>query len=578
MKKLSTKQIERLQESIKWSQQQLKKPRLKRHEAVKQFVGHHYSEDGSDQVVPVNIIALATTIFVRQLAARAPRAMLTTKDPSKKPMVANFELAINQIPARIKLGATLQRMVMEGLFSWGIVKCGLHTTGQALGHNYGEPFVDIVTPDDYFVDMSADHMDNIDYEGNDYWMDFDEVKGADWVNKDAMDRLKPYEESNAGADNDYHHSSSNSGNANAHRYKQKIRLRDVWLPDEGILITMDIASKLVLNTVDWSGPERGPYIKLKYNDVPGALLPLPPVAIWRDIHDLANSLFRKLANQADGQKSVLGFGGGNDDSILAFKAAKDGAGINYQGAKPETLVTPGVDQKTLAFFMMTKDLGSYYAGNLDSLGGLGSQTDTVGQDKLIGEAASAQLRDMAQKTVEAAREIFSALAFYEWHDPIVSRRIEKPVPGMEGMTLPITLTPDMKKGDFKDFDLEIDVYSLQDDSPGLRLQKLGMVMQNYIVPLAPMIAQAGGVINAQKILETVARYADLPEMSEIVTFTDPTSPESSIESGGASAASKPANTTRTYERRTGGGPTRDGASRNMQQILMGGGNKGLPPS
>jgi hypothetical protein len=350
----------------------------------------------------------------------------------------------------------------------------------------------------------------------------------------------------------------------------------VFLPDEKLLITYDIASEKVLRTVEWTGPSRGPYVKLKFTDVPGALLPLPPVSIWKDIHNLSNSLFRKLAEQADGQKSVIAFDNSDKDGQSAFGGAADGQAIGYQGKDPRLLATPGVDQKTLAFFLQTQDLGSHYAGNLDSLGGLGAQTDTVGQDKLIGEAAGAQLRDMAQKTIASAKEIFTALAFYEWSDPVASRLLEKPVPGMDGMTIPVILGPKDKKGSFDDISLDIDVYSLQDDSPSLRLQKLGQVMQMFIMPLSPVIEQAGGTINAQKILEAVARYTDLPEVKDLVTFSDVGSPESAVEGSGRGGGGKPANTTRTYERVSGGGPTRQGASASLQQALVGGDAGGAP--
>ena len=44
-----------------------------------------------------------------------------------------------------------------------------------------------------------------------------------------------------------------------------------------------------LRVVDWTGPPRGPYAVLGFNHVPSNIMPLPPVAIWQDLHDLANA-------------------------------------------------------------------------------------------------------------------------------------------------------------------------------------------------------------------------------------------------------------------------------------------------
>lgn len=566
MNPLNEKQMERLQESIKWSTKQLKFPREKRVEAVKLFAGFHYTEGGSKRQSPVNTLAMAVMIYVRLLAPRAPRALFSTRIVDLKPTAANMELAINMIPDEIKLGDTFQQMVLEALFSpWGIVKCGLHTVGQALGHSYGEPFVDNVTLDDYFVDMNAKRMDKIDYEGNDYWLDYDEVMESKWADKKSLKDLKPDDFTSRGEDNE-DRAETTTHDENGKTYNDKLWIRDVWLPSEDLLVTYAIKSRKVLNVVEWEGQDRGPYYKLGFAPVPGNLLPLPPVGLWRDLHELGNALFRKLSNQASGQKAVMAFRGGDNEDVETFQGAKDQSGITYTGTKPELLTTPGVDQKTLAFFMQVKDLSNWVAGNLDSLGGLGAQTSTVGQDKLISEAANAQLRNMSAKMIDVARDVFKALAYYEWNDPIKRRTLEKPVPGID-MKLPIEFSKKSKKGKFDSYELDIDVYSLQDDSPTLRLQKLSAYVERFVIPLAPLIEKMGGTIDVQEILKQAAKYGDMPDGSELVMFVDQPPVTGAGQSSGS--ATKPANTTRQYDRISSAGQTPAGASANMQQILMG---------
>ena len=572
MNPLNPKQMDRLQESIKWSNKRLRIPRKKRIEAVKLFVGFHHTEDGLQKRVPVNMLALAVIIYVRLLAARAPRAMFSTNVVELKPTAANMELAINMIPEEIKLGDTFQQMVLEALFSpWGIVKCGLHTVGQVLGHSYGEPFVDNVSLDDYFIDMNAKHRDKIDYEGNDYWLDYEEVMESKWADKKALKDLKPDDYTTRGEEGE-DRAATTRAREDGKTFSDNLWMRDVWLPDESLLVTYGIRSKRVFSAVEWTGPERGPYYKLGFTAVPDSLLPLPPVALWRDLHELGNALFRKLDNQAVGQKSVQGFSGGDGESVENFRAAKDQDGITYTGPKPELLTTPGVDQKTLAFFMQVQQLSSYVAGNLDSLGGLAPQTATVGQDKLISEASGAQLRDMSAKVIAVARDVFKALAYYEWNDPVKRRTLEKPIPGMPDTTIPVEFSKKSKKGKFSSYDLDIDVYSLQDDSPTLRLQKLMAFVERLVLPLAPLIEQVGGSIDVQTILQRAAEYADLPDASELVTFMD----QPSVGASGPKPAGKPAHTTRETIRSGRPGATPRGASQNMQQLLMGGNPGGDP--
>lgn len=166
-----------LKTAVNWSIRQLESPRSNRVESVRQFVGQHYSRQGSQKRVPTNFLELATTIYIRLLAANAPQARVTTTIQSLKPYAKTTELALNQIPEEIDLGGTLRRAVLEAMFSFGIVKVGIASSGIViLGHDMGEAYADIVTLDDYFVDMLAKSRRSIQFEGNDYWMMVDTAR------------------------------------------------------------------------------------------------------------------------------------------------------------------------------------------------------------------------------------------------------------------------------------------------------------------------------------------------------------------------------------------------------------------
>jgi len=575
---LSTREFENLTKSIDWSIKKVEKPRQERVDAIRQLVGIHYSDDGSERTVPVNMLKLAIQIYVRSLAARSPRALVTTKNPSLKSTAASLQLAVNEIPKEIQLTETLRRVVTEALFLLGVLKTGLHQVGTLLGHEYGEPFVDVVTPDDYFVDMSAQQRDQIQYEGNDYWLTQRELKKTGWLSKEELGRLEDgngavggIEESLVGNNGQERADAIGSGGGTSVPFRRRHRLRDVWLPQDGLLVTYAVETKKKLNELEWDGPKGGPYLSLGFSEVPGNLLPLAPVAVWRDLHDLSNAIFRKLGRQADDQKSVLGFGTTDEEGVTNFKNAKDGEGIRYTGGKAETLTAGGVDPRTLTFYMQCRDLFSYFAGNLDALGGLAPQTETLGQDKLLTEAAGAQLRDMQGQTIEMCRELFRRLAWYEWNDPVKERTLEKAIPGIPEMSIPVAWNRDSKQGDFDEFQLDIDVYSALDDSPSLKLQRLGYIMQSYVLPLMPEIQRQGGSLDVQRLLTTVATLADFDELKDIVTFA--TLDDS--QQPGQQAPGKPAETKRTYEHTSKPRPQSSAGEDALAQLLAEGGGQAL---
>jgi len=559
---LNEKQFNRLTSSIEWSERCMDFPRRKRVESVRQFVGYHYFTGGAEKRVITPFLKMAVNIYVRALAARAPRVLFTARKPEYSPVAANLTSAVNEIPKEINLEGTLCRVVTEALFSMGIVRVGLHSVGKILGHEYGASFVDVVTLDDYFVDMSAKHSDNIQYCGNGYWLDYEEVMESGKFKKNKINGLRPDEYTSQG-EYGQQRAESVSVDESPTTFKDRVWLRDVWLPDERLLVTYAVKNKRLLNVIDWEGPERGPYSTLGFDDVPGNLLPLAPVSVWREIHELANSLFRKLGNQADSEKTVLGFTGGDEEGVKNFQRASDGDGILYGSQPPQKLTAGGVNSTTLAFYMQCRDLFSYFGGNLDSLGGLAPQSETLGQDKLISEASSAQLRQMSAKVVNFTKDVFTALAYYEWNDPVKTRTLKRQIPGTD-LAIYVPWNRREKKGSFDDYILSIDVYSMQDDSPGTKMQKLMMLMQNFVMPMMPAIEQAGGILDVQKLLGLAAKYSDFEELGEIVQFQD------QITQTNTGPAGMPPNTTRTYERVNRPGATDRGKSQILQQALLGG--------
>jgi len=563
---LGERRFDKLRTSIKWSNLQLEYPKKKRIQAIREFAGYHYAERSADRRVIVPFLKLAVGIYIRLLAAKAPKVLITTKKDALKSTAANLEIAVNEIPEEIKLQSTFKDLVLEALFSFGIAKVGLADSGELMGHRIGTPFVDVVTLDDLIIDMSAKNWWQLQYIGNEYWMNYEELMEGGLFSKKRINGLTSDVYTTIGEGGEGR-AEEIGQNEQAELFKDKKLIRDIWLPEEGIFLTYASKDNRLLSDVDWKGPELGPYHILGFDKVPGNLLPVPPVAIWRDLHELANRLFRKLGQQADSAKSVLGFSGGNDESVKSFKAANDGDGITYTGPKPERLVSGGVDQVTLAFFLQTKDLFNYFGNNFESLGGISVQSETVGQDKLISAASSAQLRDMASQVTDFSKDIFGSLAYYEWNDLVRTRELERPIPGTD-VKIVVPWNRETRQGTFDLYDLKIDVYSFQDDSPSAKLQKFAAIWQQYIIPMLPMIEASGGSLNVKSVLETIAKYSNMPEIAEMISFADGFSTD---EVGNKPVTkSRPQNTTHTSERVNRPGATESGKSQILQQALTGG--------
>jgi hypothetical protein len=553
--------FDKLHSAVEWSIKQLATPRKKRVESIKQFVGSHYSDGGSEQRVPTNFLELAVTIYTRQLSARAPKVLITTGVQNLRPMAKDMEIALNQIPGEIGLGNTLRQAVIEAMFAFAVVKVGISRSDKA---EAGETFVDLVSLDDYFVDMSAKGRGGVQFEGNDYWLPIEDARAMYDGNPND---IQPDQHTVVG-DQGQDRAEAITSSEGADIYGDRVWMRDVYIPRTNKMLTYGVKSLKVFREIDFDGPDHGPYYTLGFSDVPGNLLPLPPVALWRDLHELGNNLFRRLGRQSEAKKTVAAFQGGNDEDVKALQMARDGDGIKYNGAKPEAITVGGIDAPTLAFYLQIRDLFSYFAGNLDTLGGLGAQADTVGQEKLISEASSARMQSMGEATITFTREIFKALAWYEWTDPIRERKIKKPVKGTD-ITVSSVWSAETRDGDFIDYNLDIDVYSMQDDSPSSKLQKVGTALERFVFPILPQIEAQGGQIDAKALFGMIGELANIPELADIVKFVEP-DPNARQQRGNGEPSHMPANTTRTYERVSRSAATREGKDDVMSRLLMGG--------
>lgn len=564
--------MSRLRDAVDGSRKKLEPFRRQRHDFIKQFIGKHYSDNGAGDRVPVNLMELAVNIYTRQLAARAPRAMVTTVPRKLKATAALLELALNHLVVEIDLETSLRRWVQDALFSMGIIKVGLNRLpGQEIdgvAHDVGQPFADVVSLDDWFHDMAAPCFERAQFMGNYYRLPLEYVKESDVFDRKVTSRLTTPTE---------HESQDEFGNERVGKfsrgesqvideYHKTIRLLDVWLPIENKMVTFADQMRLTpIRVLDWGGPERGPYHILAFEDVPDQVMPLSPAAIWMDLHDLTNRLFRKLARQAERQKTVLGVQGANKADGERIVDANDGETIridNPRGAQEFRF--GGADQAGLGFVIQVRNIFNSIAGNLDILGGLAAQSETATQDKLLSEGASKRVADMEDRTLRATKKVMRDLSWYLWTDPLIELPLTKEQPGSD-MPVELVFTPDEIEGDFLDYNIGIQPFSMQHQTPAGKLNTLQQVFGSFVVPFLPLLQQQGITINFEGLLKMVAKLSNMQELDDVLTFSG-----LSIEERTSLEQRAPANTTRTNVRRNVAQSTPQGQEQVLAQLLAGG--------
>lgn len=593
--------LNKLCESMYRSRRDLERFRIERKEAVRQYLGAHWSEESTDEKVPLNLISLYIQVVGRSLIPKAPRVNLSTFNKRQKPVVAAMEKWANLEIGKMGLDSTLQRVVIDALFSLGICKVGLldpaHSSLWGWDTPAGTAFAERVDLDDFVFDTHARDFREAAYIGHRYRVPLASIKDDKRYSKVRL-------QLSASQDLPYNYEGDeriNTFQRGAYRtsaeYEDMVDLWEVYLPRHKMVVTLPHDAVLgsvgetdypgfdeaALEQREWIGPDSGPYHFLAFGCVPGNAMPKSPIQDLIDLHKVTNNLYTKLMRQGERQKELLGVQGQADTDGQRIIDASDGDVIRLDNPERSKVMSfGGANQNNLQLAIHLKDVFSYMAGNLDAMGGLSPQAKTLGQDKMLEASASRTVNDMQDTAIGFISEVCSALCWFWWHDPFKVMKVEHTVNNMPETAIMRRVHPAGAKtgpggwplpphalkrdGDWDDMDLTVDPYSLQHQTPQGKLASLMSVVEKVIVPMQPILQQAGVTFDIAKLLQIMSDYMNLPELAEIVTIGEPPAQEAGPSDGMPEAGPGPSSTSREYVRRSLGGnnaSTRQAVTANM---------------
>lgn len=580
-------ELARLCEAMYRARRDLERFRIERKDAVKQYLGGHWSDEGPDQKVPLNLISLYTQIVGRSLVPKAPRIQLSTFNQAQKPAVAAMQSWANLEINRMGLDGTLQRVVIDALFSIGICKVSLldpaHSSLWGWDTPAGTAFAERVDLDDFVFDTHARDFREASFIGHRYRVPLASVKDdSKLYSKRRLDLA-------ASQDQPYNYEGDeriNTLQRGAYRtspeYEEMVDLWEVYLPRHKVMLTLSHDAVLgsvggesgvkyaeeALREWDWIGPDEGPYHFLAFGCVPGNAMPKSPIQDLIDLHMVTNQLYTKLMRQGERQKEVLTVQGQADTDGQRIIDAADGDVIRVDNPERTKIANfGGPNQNNLQLAIHLKDVFSYMAGNLDAMGGLSPQAKTLGQDRMLMESASRTVTDMQETSTGFVSDVCRGLCWFWWHDPFKVMKVEHTVNNLPESTIirkvhprgavgpggwPLPLRRD---ADWDDLDLQVDPYSLQHQTPSAKLQALMSVVERIILPMQAMLQQAGVSFDIVRLLKMMGEYMNLPELSEIVSIGEPPAPPDQAGQQQPDQPGMPANTSREYIRRSLGGNT-----------------------
>ncbi len=583
--------VPKLCESIARSRLALRPFRQNRVDMVRQYVGQHYSEEGTSESVPVNLMAQFVEIYSRQLVPKAPRALLSTFNRGIKPTVEAMQIWANKEIEHMRLQETIQRVVTDAFFSVGILKVALAAPADSAVYAWqlkaGQPFAVRVDLDDFVFDVHARAFEEVSYIGHRFRVPLDVVKDSKLYSR-YRKHLEPSRDSPYNLEGDERVSVIGRSYyaVDAEEWEAMVDLWEIYLPRHRVLLTLcdeDLQGPGTdekaepLRQQGWLGPECGPYHMLGYLMVPGQAMPKGPLQDLYDLHMAANKGFRKLIRAMERTKEITIVRGGADEDGNRIIKANDGDMVKGDDPQSTLQVVFGSKhaQAILGTATILRQLFNDMGGNLALLGGQAPQSKTAAQDELLNANAGQGMADKAAKTTDFVSRTVRALCWYWWHDPFNVQKSKHNLPGMPEMDIVRQVTPEMRKqGKFEDLEIKVDPYSMQYQTPQQRMAALDQVITQVFVPLAAQMAQSGIQADWNAYLALKSQFLEIPELADILTIREP--PQTEDAGGGGDRVSGPASTTREYVRHSMPGRTQRGNDMNMVNKLMGVNGGGAP--
>lgn len=575
--------LDRLCNAMNRSRYVLRRFREERTAAVRKYVGPHWSEESTEKKRPLNLLALYVQIVGRFLVSKNPRVMLSTFNKQAKPMVSAMQSWANKEIEHVRLSNTLQRIVLDGLFSIGIAKVALATPADSalLGWHQqaGKPFCERVDLDDFVFDIHARDFSEVSFLGHRFRIPLAAVRDSKIYNKNRKD-LQASQDNLYNVEGDERINvlgRTTYGTGDQTEYEEFVDMWEIFLPRHRVIVTLadsDSGPILIdnkpLREQQWVGPDAGPYHLLAYGMVPGNAMPKAPVQDLIDLDDAVNRIYRKLIRQAERQKEIGLIRGGANEDGSRIQESNDGELVRNDNPESAKFVSMGgPNQQNMMFGIHLAEVFSKHAGNLDVMGGLAPQAKTLGQEELLSGAATKGVADLQERTVETVTSIIKALCWFWHHDPFNTMTSQFQLPGMPNLP-PInrTVTPGQRmQVPFKDLDIKVDPYSMAHSTPQQRMQSMNQVVTQIVLPMMQLMQAQGIGFDMNAYLQKLGTYMDMPDLAEILTIMEP--PPQENQPAPSSGIPKPGGPPKPPQQRLSPGRSQSGNNSNLMSALAG---------
>jgi hypothetical protein len=485
---------------------------------LRHYANSWYGGGAGHIQMPINLIDRGVSILTPFLVSQNPKVLVQPKaglgNASLHPFAYTLELALNHLLQELDLAnETLRPVVIDSFFAMGITKTGvMHAYDVEIGGSkaaVGQPYCKRIDFDDYIYDIAARVRSEAKFEGHKYRLPIKYIAESGLFKN--WEGLQP--DLNLLGDQTSPEIVSRDGKL-TFEYRElhpSVQLIDLYIPEEGITVTIppEGCGDKILRTVEWDGPEGGPFDVLGYKWFPGSIIPIPPAFIWLDSNKLVNTMVAKMRDMVEREKTIGVYDQTNDEDAKIIQQAGHGDMVGLKGGNADSVreVTfGGFNPQSFPFLQWVLQQWAKSGPNLDITGGTGSMAGTLGQEQMLQNNALREVDDMQNQCYMFTSSIIKKLAWFLWADPLKVIPVIKRIGSEE---LSVEYSESAKEGDYVDYNYDVIPYSMSRLNPDLRYQRMIQLVSQIIMPLIPIAQAQGSTPDVDELVAEAGRYLNV---------------------------------------------------------------------
>jgi len=555
---LDEKDRGKLFDTLEYNYRTTRTYRDKHTELIKTYAGTLYQEENRrTDLVP--LLLQTAEAYIIALAANLPQINVSTHDKKLRPFANNYKIAMNNLLKEIRADETFQEVLLDSFFGPAFVKIYMADAPRVQMEddtwmNPGQPYFERVGLHRFVWDMQSPKWSQRGFSADRYRVPMHQLQD-DIYDRKVTAKLQPTTKYEGQEDDAPEDIINRQRGGDSDEYTEMIDLTDVWMPNSGkngLVVTWPCDRKFrcygkPLAVLDWDGNEDGPHKMFNNGPVPDNTLSTSPAANLKPLHDLANSVMRKLASQARRQKDLNIYAPAGIEDAKRLQTGNDGDWIKAMDPSMiNVLKQGGVDPGNAQFFGIINDVYGSAAGNLQAKLGLGAQADTARQEQMIHQKVNTQEAGMKIRWMKFVTDVVTDLGSLLWKDVVKEMPGEFTLPGTD-ITIDASWSPAHRQGSFMDYNFTVEVYSMAYQDPRAKAAALQQELQ-MMMPMMQLWQGQGIQLDLKAYLDIKSELLDLPRLKEIFKYDQPVPQESEGASGGGTPRTLPPDTNRTYTR------------------------------